>query len=321
MDNLENKADEFDKKMEEAANDGWNIVESGADKVGDAASDAKETAAEVAKDAWNTVEDTADKVQDTAGDAWNKVEDAADSAADKVTEKVDDAWGKVEDASETAADKADNAWDKVEDSADKAAIKVGETFTKLGGETTDAWATTAAAGAAAVEHTEAAVEGADAPVDAWKKIDEDARKLEAQMNTAADSGWNKTESAAHEAEKTVEQASADVFTPAAAAPEVSSWQAEIPVEPFGEPATPPKPEDTWTAPVFTPTPVQTQSIGSGGYVPPVSPSIAQKKFPTWAIILIVLLVLCVCGGLGIWIFTNIFRGAIDGASLFLALLM
>lgn len=310
MDNLENKADEFAKKMEEAANDGWNIVDSGANKVEGAASDAKETAAEVAKDAWNTVEDTADKAKETAGDAWNKVEDAADSAADKVTEKVDDAWGKVEDASEPVADKAGNAWDKVEDSTDKTAVKVGETFTKIGGETTDAWATTAA------------VQGADAPViNAWKKIDEDARKLEAQMNTAADSGWNKTESAAHEAEKAVEQASADVFTPAAAAPEVSSWQAETPVEPFGEPATPAKLEDTWTAPVFTPTPVQTQSIGSGGYVPPVSPSTAQKKFPTWAIILIVLLVLCVCGGLGIWIITIILGGTGDGASLFLPLLM
>ena len=140
------------------------------------------------------------------------------------------------------------------------------------------------------------------------------------MNTAADDGWEKTESATQEVEQSVEQASADVFEAAPVAPEIASWQAEPVVEPEA-PAAPAKPAETWTAPVFTPTPPQPEAAASGGYIPPVSPTAPQKKFPIWAIILIVLLVLCICGGLGIAIVTNIFKGAVDGASLFLPLLM
>lgn len=247
MDNLENKADEFAKKMEDAANDGWNTVESGADKVGDAANEAKDTAAEVAKDAWNKVEEAPKVVEGAASDAWTT-------------------------------------------------------------------------GAASV--TDAVVQKADVPaIDAWKKIDEDARKLEEKMNAAADEGWNKTEDAAQTAEKAVDQAAGEVLTPAAEVAEASMWKAETPVEP----ETPVKSEDTWTAPVFTPTPVtspaQPLPLGSEGVVPPVIPSSTPKKFPTWAIILIVLLVLCICGGLGISIVTSIFKRAVNGAMLFLPYLM
>lgn len=202
MDNLENKADEFAKKMEEASNDGWNVVKSGAEKMEEAAAEVKSTAAEAATDSWNKVEETAEKASG---------------------------------------------------------------------------------------------------IDAWKKIDEEARKVESQMNDAA-----------NQAEELVEEASGDVYTPAAG--HETAWEAEAPTQP----ETPIKPEETWTAPVFKP--VQPEAASSAG-TPPPTPGTTQKKFPIWAIILIVLFVLCICGALGVWLVASVFSNAFEGVGILLSSIM
>jgi len=117
----------------------------------------------------------------------------------------------------------------------------------------------------------------------------------------------------------VKNAAEGVFKPVE---EISAWTAAPAPE---EVAQTPQ-ADEWQAPVFKPAapatpPAPEAPVSAAGPVPPAAAAPAQKKFPTWAIILIVLLVLCLCGSIGVLIVTNIFRSAMNGASLLIPFLM
>jgi vacuolar-type H+-ATPase subunit H len=155
----------------------------------------------------------------------------------------------------------------------------------------------------------------NAAEDAWKAVEDAANTAKEKTEDVLKEASKTIEGTWEEARKDVEKASEEV---AAAKADLSEPAAET--ERWGG-ATPPSTEDTdrWTGELYTPEQAgpeeQRGEFKSASSTGPArtaaTPSAEKKSFPVWAIVLIVLLVLCICIGLPLILIVG---GALNWAS-------
>ncbi len=222
---------------------------------------------------------------------------------DKAEELADDAAQAAEDAAENLTQATENVWDKVEDTTEQ----VGEQVSQVA-ET------------------------------GWDKVEETAEAVEEQTSQVAETAWDKVEEVHAEASETIEETVETVSGTWSEVGEESAGAKPAHEHTYGDEYVPDK-TDECCQPDAAPDPVAAAEFASSpiGLGPDlIGPTITaqdvraiksdhiidsqkkarkEKDFPVWAIILIILLVLCICvilpvllvfGG-GIAIFRNMFE--------------
>ncbi|MGI6249939.1 MAG: hypothetical protein ACOYKD_01035 [Anaerolineaceae bacterium] len=134
----------------------------------------------------------------------------------------------------------------------------------------------------------------DATSEAWNAIEDSAKQVAGDLEQAAQAGCQATENAAEQVQQDVSKAAGDEWSseePKPVPDDGNRWAGEI-VTPQVPVADSTQPDPNRSAPGT----VEYSQPSGGSYVPPVStsPVPAKSKFPTWAIILIVVLLLCIC---------------------------
>jgi hypothetical protein len=225
-------------------------------------------------------EDAAQAAEEAAENTWDHVEETAEQAGEHIEQAAENAWDHVEEPAERTSQVAVNAWDKVEDTAEQAG-----------------------------EHIDQAAENA------WDQVEEEHVDVSDTIEETAETvqgTWSEVGEDSSAVQHKHEHTYGDEYVP-----DISDKCCEPDAQP-----------DPFSAGEFASSPIgigpdlmgptitakDVRAIRSDHIADSQKEGNKKRDFPIWAIILIILLVLCICiilpvllvfGG-GIAIFRDLF---------------